>query len=233
MPTAEAALDFFRRNDGLGESPDGSNTNWITDWWGLHDAWCAMSVSRALIEAGFTADGDTMAMPGVRTTQSKGWQYVPALARCWVDAGLYGDEPRPGSLAVVVYPSSGSWVDPTWGMPGDHVCMVERDLGDGTVLTRDGNWGNRIAQVRRSRSMFHGFCYPPYDEEEDLLATLSDEEKALLLDAARQTTGRLPSVDDNTKNIGSVILHGLGNGNWEAGAERLVRAVEKIERLPE
>ncbi|MCA1690662.1 MAG: hypothetical protein ABR540_00155 [Acidimicrobiales bacterium] len=164
MRTAQDVIGFFERNRGLVEKPDGTNINWITDWFGMHDAWCAMACSRALVEAGFTTDGDTLDLPGLALTTVKGWARVSVVAKAFSDAGLYGQEPRPGSLGILVYPLSGDWVDFN-GFPGDHVCVVAFEADDGTVVTWDGNISNRLDQNRWPRSWFHGFCYPPYDGE--------------------------------------------------------------------
>src|SRR5918998_1506058 len=87
LGTASAVLDFFVRNDGLGEDPDGSNHNWITEWYGVTGPWCAMTVSRALLEGGFSRDGEHVEVPGVEQTTHKGWAYVPYIRKNFDDAG--------------------------------------------------------------------------------------------------------------------------------------------------
>ena len=139
----------------------------------------------------------------------------------WRDAGDY----RPQRGDQILFDWTG------WG-GCDHIgTVVGTDDGYRTVWCVEGNAGspNGVHYIRRDWTYIRGFVAlstvaQPQDEE-DFLATLNEDEKATLLDAAR----RAPSIDDNTKNIGAVILDGLGNGNWEDGARRFVRAVELIE----
>lgn len=212
MRSAAAVVAWFEANDGMGEYPDGSNRNAVTEWTGWPAAWCIMALSRALWAAGYN-DGERLVVPGVATTHWFGWAYTPAIARCFADAGLYGNEPRYGSLGIVVYPSSGRWVDDTWRMPGDHGCLVvavcdasgaiipwddqgrpSRPQDVAQVVTWDGNISNRIGMHRRSRSMFHGFGYPPYDPSGGFLMALSDAEQDELRDRVRDLHDYVSSV---------------------------------------
>lgn len=151
--TVPAALDFMRRNENLGEDPPGSNSNWITNWYGVQGPWCAMTVSRALVEAGFTADQDTMQIAGVTTTTSKGWAYVPYVRDNFADAGLFDNDPRPGDLVIFEWDGDTS---------PDHIGIVERVEADGSVWTYEGNSNDRLAHLHRSRDIIAGFCHPPY-----------------------------------------------------------------------
>lgn len=157
MPTPEAVVDFFRRHDGLGESPPGSNCNWITAWYGMGCApWCAMTTSRALAEAGFGHPEDVQ-VPGVGRTTRHGHAYVPYVRQDYIRAGRYNVEPigRPGDLVIFDWTGDGV---------GDHIGVVEARLSDGTYLCREGNTsGNRLEQRRRSSAVIMGFCRPPYD----------------------------------------------------------------------
>lgn len=159
MPrTAEGVLDFFRNNDGLGETPPGSNCNWLTDWYGMGCVpWCAITVSRAMAEAGF-GDPEDVQVQGVERTTRKGWAYVPYMKKAFVDAGWYygPDDGQPGDWVIF------DWDGDGWG---DHVGVVETRLDGGeTYLCREGNnsWNN-IALRRRPKSLIDGFCRPPYD----------------------------------------------------------------------
>ena len=153
MPTAEDALRFMRAHEGLGESPAGSNHNEITDWYGFTGPWCAMTVSKALFEAGFR-NGDSISVPGVRTTTRKGWAYVPYLLNDFRDAGRADNDPRPGDLVIFDWDHDGL---------SDHVGMVERVEPDGTVWTYEGNRNDHLVHVHRDRSVIQAFCHPPYD----------------------------------------------------------------------
>lgn len=153
--TARAALAFMQAHQGLGEDPDGSNHNWITDWYGVQGPWCAMTVSRALVESGFSADGETMKIDGVATTTAKGWAYVPYVRDNFADAGRFDNDPRPGDLVIFEFDGDNS---------PDHVGMVERVEADGSVWTYEGNHADRLEHLHRSRAVIAGFCHPPYSD---------------------------------------------------------------------
>jgi hypothetical protein len=155
--TAAAALAFLAANENLGEDPEGSNHNWITDWYGVQGPWCAMTVSRALVEAGFSTDGDTMHIDGVTTTTAKGWAYVPYVRDNFADAGRFDDDPRPGDLVIFEFDGDNS---------PDHVGMVERVEADGSVWTYEGNHQDRLEHLHRSRTVIAGFCHPPYADSD-------------------------------------------------------------------
>ncbi len=158
MRSANDVLEFFRRNDGLGESPPGSNSNWITIWYGMdRQPWCAMTVSRALAEAGF-GNTDEVHVNGIATTTRKGWAYCPYIKKAFVNAGRWIDDTDAGQPGdVVIFDWDGDNI-------GDHVGIVESRLSDGTYLCLEGNnsWNN-IAQRRRPQSLIAGFGRLPYD----------------------------------------------------------------------
>lgn len=152
-PTAEKALQFLRDNLGLGESPPGSNRNWISEWYGMIGAWCAMTTSRALVAAGFGTP-DRIDVPGLSTTSAKGWAYVPYLHHDFAAAGRYNRNPVVGDLVVFDWEGDGE---------GDHVGMLEEIVGDGTFVVLEGNTDDGVlARKRRPMSVINGFCHPPY-----------------------------------------------------------------------
>ena len=155
MPTADDALAFMRANEGLGETPAGSNHNEISAWYGFDGPWCAMTISKALCHAGFTSTGDDVVVPGIRTTTAKGWAYVPYLLNDFRDAGRADDDPRPGDLVIFDWDHDGC---------ADHVGMVERLEADGTFWSYEGNRNDVLEHVHRDRSVVLAFCHPPYDE---------------------------------------------------------------------
>lgn len=154
MPSAEQAIDFMRRHEGLGERPAGSNHNEITEWYGMDGPWCAMTVSRALCEAGFTTNGDDVVVPGVRTTTSHGWAYVPYMLNDFRDAGRADAAAHPGDIVIF------DWDDDGFA---DHVGIVERVEADGTVWTYEGNRSDELQRVHRDPSVILAYCHPPYD----------------------------------------------------------------------
>ena len=158
MPTTEAAIAFMRAHEGLGESPAGSNHNEITDWYGMDGPWCAMTVSRALCEAGFTTNGDDVVVPGVRTTTAHGWAYVPYMLNDFRDAGRADHNPHPGDVVIFDWDDDGL---------ADHVGLVERVEGDGTVWTYEGNRNDVLEHVHRHPSVILAYCHPPYEDGVD------------------------------------------------------------------
>jgi len=154
MATAEAALGWMRERIGIGEDPPGSNHNSITDFFGLGPVpWCAESVSLALNNA--WGNQERWQVPGVKPDYLLGFAYVPNLRGAFIDAGLYDTTPRVGDVVIF------SWGP---GVPiGDHTGLVEQVLGDGTVVTLEGNTGDDLLRKRRSMAVIDGFGHPPYD----------------------------------------------------------------------
>lgn len=158
MPNPEAVIEFFRRNNGLGETPGGSNCNWITHWYGMGCApWCAMTTSRALAEAGF-GDPENVQVPGVARTTRHGWAYCPYVRQNFIDAGRWVDDSNAGQPGdLIIFDWTGDGV-------GDHIGVVESRLSDGTYLTWEGNTSaDMLHQRRRSQGVIQGFCRLPYD----------------------------------------------------------------------
>jgi lysozyme len=175
VKTGLDVLDFYRRNEGIGE-PYGTNANWITDWYfgyrSAYNYWCAAGLSRGLVEAGWSDDGDTMNLGafGIWQSTDKGWGYVPALAAAFRDAGrlmvIDGDTGAdlssipPGSPIIFNY--SGGWRDPDYGTPGDHTGDYLSNNDDGTIQTWEANdRANSIGEWRRDLSQVYAFCLLP------------------------------------------------------------------------
>lgn len=155
MATPETALDFLRDNLGMGETPPGSNCNWLTTWAGIGCvAWCSITMSRALNEA--WGDSEVWQVPGVGADYRWGTAYVPNLRKHFIDAGMYSMEPKVGDVVIF-----------TWGPGepiGDHTGMVEQVVGDGTVVTLEGNHADDLVRMRRSMAVIDGFGHPPYSD---------------------------------------------------------------------
>lgn len=156
--TPESAFAFYESQLELAEYPPGSNANWLTDWYGMgHVAWCAITVSRALIAAGFGTP-DQIDVPGVRATSAKGWAYCPyveddfAAAARWHDAGEV--TPEPGDL--VLY----DWDGDAWP---DHVGMLKALDDDGSLWVYEGNTDEGVLRLKhRSMTYVLGFARPPW-----------------------------------------------------------------------
>ncbi len=154
MRTAEEAIAAVAQWDGTAEYPPGSNDNWLTQWYGMGPvAWCAITMSRTLIEAGF-GTADRINVPGVNTTSAKGWAYVPYVENDFRAAGRWSSSPLPGDLVVFDWDSDG------WG---DHVGMVASVDPDGSVYSWEGNTDEGVIRLKhRSRTYTRGFARPPY-----------------------------------------------------------------------
>ncbi|TMS00318.1 CHAP domain-containing protein [Nonomuraea basaltis] len=105
--------------------------------------WCAMFVSWVGEKAG--------ARPTV------GWDaYTITYAKWFEKNGRWGTQAKPG--AVVYF----SWDDRSIGSI-DHMGLVKKDNGDGTITTIEGNTGNGKVEERiRPTSQVVGYGYPHY-----------------------------------------------------------------------
>ncbi|MEQ4722064.1 CHAP domain-containing protein [Nonomuraea sp. B19D2] len=105
--------------------------------------WCAMFVSWVGEKAG--------ARPTV------GWDaYTITWAKWFQKNGRWGTAAKPG--AVVYF----SWDDKTVDSI-DHMGLVKKDNGDGTITTVEGNTGNGKVEERiRPTSQVVGYGYPQY-----------------------------------------------------------------------
>ncbi|GAA3100201.1 CHAP domain-containing protein [Streptosporangium carneum] len=105
--------------------------------------WCAMFVSWVGEKA------------GVRP--SMGWDaYTVTWAKWFENEQRWGNTAKPG--AVVFF----SW-DAKSISSIDHVGLVKKDNGDGTITTIEGNTGNgKVEQRVRPKSQVVGYGYPQY-----------------------------------------------------------------------
>lgn len=161
-----AALQWFIDNDGLSEDPPGSNCTFVSqqfyrDAGYPHElapgcwAWCAAAVTLALNLA--FGDIHVWQVPGVAPTYPVGTCYVPSLRASFQTAGFYEPdrtshgqpaELRPGDVVIL------------FGESHTGLCAV--DLGDGTFLSWEGNYGDRIGLFRRSRMDLDGVGHVPW-----------------------------------------------------------------------
>ena len=200
--TALAVIGAIDSWGPIDEDPPNSDCTWIGEWYyqfapglGRCTAWCAMTVSRALIEGGFSRDGNTIDIPPLSTTTVGGWAYVPYLKHAFQQAERYFKIPQPGDLFITLRES--------------HTGIVADVDGD-RFLTREGNWGGRLAATWRYVSEVDGFCRPPYIQEE----TLTKEEH----DAVIFTAQFLQDFKVN-------VVEPLGNGDWRKGFDKMKKAL--------
>ncbi|MBE1533157.1 CHAP domain-containing protein [Actinomadura algeriensis] len=91
--------------------------------------------------------------------KNMGWDaYTVQHASWFKDQGSWGHEAKPG--AVVFY----DWSAGSGGDIGDidHVGIVEKDNGDGTISTIEGNVDNSVQEKTRDKGQVVGYGYPDY-----------------------------------------------------------------------
>ncbi|MBO2449449.1 CHAP domain-containing protein [Actinomadura barringtoniae] len=89
-----------------------------------------------------------------------GWDAYTVQHANWLDkTKRWGKKAKPGAL--VFY----SWSKGDKGSTGDidHVGMVVKDNGNGTITTIEGNTNNKVEKKVRSKSAVVGYGYPDYD----------------------------------------------------------------------
>ncbi|GAA2392593.1 CHAP domain-containing protein [Nonomuraea africana] len=162
MPTASAVLAAAKKQIGIKENASGGGTK-FQDWYVnspraretvardggsprayANAAWCAMFVSWV---------GE---MTGARP--QVGWDAYTVTHAKWFKANKrWGTTPKPG--AVVFF----SWSGGKSISSINHVGFVEKDNGNGTITTIEGNTGNGAVEQRvRPKSQVVGYGYPQY-----------------------------------------------------------------------
>jgi cell wall-associated NlpC family hydrolase len=81
--------------------------------------------------------------------------YTVEHAKWFQKSGRWGTIPKPG--AVVFFAWNGGGTD---GI--DHVGLVVKDNGDGTIKTVEGNTGNAVMVRDRATDSVVGYGYPQY-----------------------------------------------------------------------
>ncbi|MFI0353933.1 CHAP domain-containing protein [Actinomadura sp. 9N407] len=103
--------------------------------------WCNMFVSWVGAQTG---------------VKGMGWDaYTVQHAMWFKKTGRWGQEPKPG--AVVFFAWNGGGISSI-----NHVGLVVKDNGDGTIDTVEGNTGNAVKEKTRKVSQVAGYGYPDY-----------------------------------------------------------------------
>ncbi|WP_084958574.1 CHAP domain-containing protein [Thermoactinospora rubra] len=160
--TAAQVLELARKQIGVRENSYGGGTK-FQKWYAssrrawetvkrdggnprayINAAWCAMFVSWVGEQAG--------------ARHTVGWDaWTIAYARWFKANKRWGYTPKPG--AVVFF----SWSGSKSLSSIRHVGFVEKDNGNGTITTIEGNTGNGAVERRvRSKSTVVGYGYPQY-----------------------------------------------------------------------
>ncbi|GAA2406611.1 hypothetical protein GCM10010191_13400 [Actinomadura vinacea] len=159
-PTAQDAIKLARSQVGISEDAVGDTK--FQDWYKSTDraketverdggtiggyssaAWCSMFISWIGHRIGAS---DQLGMDA----------WTVAHAQWFEDKGRWGDKPRPGAIVFFNWGGSKSIDDI------EHVGMVIKDNGDGTVKTVEGNTSNAVLVRERSTASVVGYGYPRY-----------------------------------------------------------------------
>lgn len=143
MTTATAVLDTIRGYLGVAEDPAHSNQTIIGEKFGWNGVpWCAETVTVCQHEAGNTAFKGSASC-----SQLVAW-YQDGTNGIWLGS-VSADLLQPGDEFFM-------------GSAGqDHTGLVESVNGN-TVITVEGNWGDKVARVSRPITAFFGFGRPNY-----------------------------------------------------------------------
>lgn len=154
--TARQALAYFATLLGTGETPPGSNTNFITRWFGYSGAWCAMTISYVLNKFSclwmIHGKQDYTVTLYQNAVKDHTWRSSEA-------------KPKPGWLVLFNF---GDW---NWGgrpLGIHHVGMVKQHLSDGRIATYEGNTADAVRLRFRSRDNIAGYVALPWAPESAL-----------------------------------------------------------------
>jgi hypothetical protein len=154
MATAKEILAQERAHLGISESPDGSNKTPFGVQYGMNGvAWCAIFQSCMF--------QDMSSLPLIYGKHS----YTPNFAKEFYDRDRW--IPRNGVVKVgdlAFFAWNGSSYQGRWkGI--SHVGIVESVKPDGSLITIEGNVGNSVRRLVRSRTYIAGFGRPAYTPE--------------------------------------------------------------------
>lgn len=153
MSGAGDMLAQARKSIGTGESPPGSNRNYISSWYGLVGPWCDMSVTYWAYHSG---NQSSVCPKGKRAYTVWHAQDFQALGRWYEGTSANVSRAKPGDIVFFDWNGSNS-VGAI-----DHVGVVERNLGGGLVQTIEGNTSDVCARRVRDSSTIAGYGRPAY-----------------------------------------------------------------------
>jgi hypothetical protein len=155
MSNVTAVLDRLRAHLGLGEDPDGSNHNFITEWYNANVSrigngpWCEMTQTWAMWTAGLKAlkVGRAYTVWGAEDGQkhAKGAAWFPGTKGMRAGDQIYYDWSGSRSVGNI-----------------DHTGRCEKVMGDGTFYSLEGNISNRLLRVRRDSKYVVGYVRPNF-----------------------------------------------------------------------
>lgn len=150
-PLRLKALENLKAHLGEKEHPAGSNRiAWASEWYGVIGPWCAMSVTRAYVDAG-----------SLSFRRGQRYAYVPFIvhdARAGMNSLTVTNHPQPGDLVCYDWEHNGV---------ADHVGLFERWVVEGrtfsavegnTGIGNDSN-GGQVMRRDRSRALVQAFVH--------------------------------------------------------------------------
>ncbi|QFG27606.1 CHAP domain-containing protein [Actinomadura sp. WMMB 499] len=155
-------IDLAKEQVGIEEEGPGDMTK-------FHDWWVSTPTAKTLAsDGGFSVDAYKgaawcdmfVSWLGAQTgVKGMNWDaYTVTHANWFKDQDRWGQKAKPG--AIVFF----DWGAGSDGDIGDidHVGIVEKDNGDGTVSTIEGNSNNAVEEKTRDKGQIVGYGYPEY-----------------------------------------------------------------------
>ncbi|MCW2504945.1 MAG: N-acetylmuramoyl-L-alanine amidase [Actinomycetia bacterium] len=210
MGDANGLVAAMRNLLGTGESPPGSNTNFITQWYGAnHTPWCDMTVSYA------AAHSDNLA-----AVQGKhAWTVEHAKAFKSAGRWHYGvGGIRAGDVVFFDWGGSGN-IDRI-----DHVGVVEAVHSNGSITTIEGNSSNKVGRHKR-RSCIVGYGRPNFGSGGGSKPMPSN-------DGILRQGSKGNAVKTLQRNLNTVMKSGLGvDGDFGPATTAAVKAFQTKYKL--
>lgn len=131
----------------LGYHEGSNNDSKFGRWYGMNNQpWCDMFVSWC------GAQGNELPHVGK-------FAYTPSHLRWFQHNGQFSATPEVGSLVFYRWPSEKA------GVPCSHVGLVEAVQSNGHFKTIEGNIGDRVQRILRTRQYVVGFGHPHYSAQ--------------------------------------------------------------------
>lgn len=195
MPTEaqaiEAVLNKLRANLGLGESPAGSNSNFIVDWYNANvdrignGPWCEMTNTWAMWTTGAKAlkRGRAYTVWAAQDGQNKvngsSWHYGTSGMRAG-DQVYFDWGGVKGNVGLI-----------------DHTGTVEKVNGDGTFYVLEGNIDDKLRRMHRDGKYIVGYVRFDWSR----IATSSQPDKPITTIAKEVLAGKWGNDPERSKSL--------------------------------
>ena len=147
MTTAQQVLNYAASQIGYRETP--VNDSKYGAWYGINPAqWCAMFVSYCFYNQGLPLPART----------PKGFAYCGDGIQYFKNNRWWHSTPKVGDVVFYNWPNTDEQYD--------HVGIVEKVNGNGSIVAIEGNQDNQVKRVTRNGNII-GYGRPPYDNNSD------------------------------------------------------------------